>query len=267
MSYPFADRATEDERLVAQGALFDTITGRLLEQAGLEPGMRVLDLGSGAGNVASLVAGLVGPRGSVVGIERDPAAVELARRRVNAANVEFRVGDVQTLEGVEDGFDAVVGRLVLMYVPDPVAALRRAAARVRPGGLACMHEADLEYLWASPQTPLWTQVRAWFLEALEKAGIERRMGPSLYTAFRAAGLPEPRLMVEAFADGGPGAPAWGWANLLSVAVPLMERLGVATRAEVDPATLADRLLGETLGCDGCVIGPPMTGAWVRLPAA
>jgi SAM-dependent methyltransferase len=133
MNYPFADRAAEDERLVVQGALFDPLTRRLLQQAGLEPGMRVLDLGSGAGNVARLAAELVGPRGSVVGIERDPAAVTLAQRRTDTANVEFRVGDVQTLEEAGDGFDAVVGRLVLMYLPDPVAALRQAAARARPG--------------------------------------------------------------------------------------------------------------------------------------
>src|SRR5690348_7427469 len=109
MSYPFADRVAEDERLVAQGRLFDPLTCRVLEQAGLAPGMRVLDLGSGAGNVARIAAELVGPDGAVVGLERDPAAVELARRRTDAANVEYRVGDVQTLDGVEDGFDAVVG--------------------------------------------------------------------------------------------------------------------------------------------------------------
>ena len=265
MSYPFADRAAEDERLVAQAALFDPLTRRVLEQAGLARGMRVLDLGSGAGNVARLAADLVGPEGSVVGVERDPAAAELAQRRTAAPNVEFRVGDAQTLDGVEDGFDAVIGRLVLMYLPDPVMALRRAAGRVRPGGLVCLHEGDLEYLWASPQPPLWSQVRAWFLTALEKAGIERRMGLSLVTTFRAAGLPAPRLLIEAYADGGPGAPAWAWANVVSGAVPLMERLGVATRAEVDPATLADRLLAETLGCGGSVIGPPMTGAWITVP--
>jgi SAM-dependent methyltransferase len=265
MNYPFADRAAEDERLVVQGALFDPLTRRLLQQAGLEPGMRVLDLGSGAGNVARLAAELVGPRGSVVGIERDPAAVALAQRGTDTANVEFRVGDVQTLEGGGDGFDAVVGRLVLMYLTDPVAALRQAAARARPGGLVCLHEADLSYLWASPQAPLWAQVRGWLLETLEKAGVSSRMGPSLFTTFRAAGLPEPRLLVETFAQGGPDAPAWGWANVVSGVVPLMDRLGVTTAAEVDPATLAGRLLAETLACDGCVIGPPMTGAWVRLP--
>lgn len=269
MSYPFADRAAEDERLAAQGALFDPLTRRVLEQAGLSWGMRVLDLGSGSGNVARLAAELVGPDGWVVGIEQDPVAVEFARRRTAAANVEFRVGDAQTLDGVEDTFDAVVGRLVLMYLPDRAAALRRAAARVRPGGLVCLHEADLEYLWASPQTPLWSQIRAWFLEALEKAGIERRMGPSLFTAFRSAGLPGPRMVIESFADGGPDAhtPAWAWANVVSAAVPLMERLGVTTWAEVSPATLADRLLAETRADDGCVILPPMTGAWATVPVA
>jgi hypothetical protein len=101
-SYPFADRAAEDKRLIAQGTLFDPLTRRLLQQAEIAPGMRVLDLGSGA-------------------------------------------GDVQTLEGVEDGFDAAVGRLVLLYMADPLAALRRAATRLGPGGLICMHEADLGY--------------------------------------------------------------------------------------------------------------------------
>jgi SAM-dependent methyltransferase len=267
MNYPFADRTTEDERLVAQGRLFDPLTRRLLLQAGLTPGMRVLDLGSGAGNVARLAAELVGPDGAVVGLERDPVAVELARRRTDAANVEFRIGDVQQVEGVGDGFDAVVGRLILMYLPDPAAALRRAAARLRPGGLVCMHEPDLAYLWTGSQTPLWGQVRAWFLATLEKAGVESRMGPALFAAFRAAGLPGPHLLVEAFAEGGPDAPSWGWANVVSGVVPLMERLGVAEQSEVDPATLADRLQAEISAYDGCVIGPPMTGAWTRLPTA
>jgi SAM-dependent methyltransferase len=264
MSYPFADRVAEDERLIAQGTLFDPLTRRVLQQAGLAPGMRVLDLGSGAGNVARLAAELVGPDGAVLGIERDPAAVTLARRRTDAPNVEFRVGDVQTLDGVGDGFDAVVGRLVLMYLVDPAATLRRAATRVRPGGLICMHEADLNYLLTSPPTPLGQQVSAWFVAALEKGGFEPRMGPVLFSTFRAAGLPGPRLVMEAFAEGGPTAPAWAWANVVSAAVPLMEQVGVATRAEVGPATLADRLMEQILGCDGCLIGPPMTGAWAEV---
>jgi hypothetical protein len=128
-----------------------------------------------------------------------------------------------------------------------------------------MHEADLGYLWAAPQPALWSQARAWLLEAMEKAGIAVRLGPSLFSLFREAGLPGPRLLAETLTSGGPDAPAWAWANIVSAAVPLMERTGVATSAEVDPATLADRLLAEILGCGGCVITPPMTGAWATRP--
>lgn len=263
--YPFADRVAEDERLVAQAALFDPLTRRVLQEAGLAPGMRVLDLGSGSGNVARLAAEFVGPEGHVVGVERDPDAVALAQRHTAADNVEFRVGDAQSLEGVEDGFDAVIGRLVVLYLQDPVAAIRQAAARVRPGGLICLHEPDLEYPWAWPQPPVWSEVHGWTLEALEKAGIETRMGLGLHTAFRAAGLPAPRVVIETFAQGGEQAPAWVWANFVSAVVPLMEQLGVATRAEVDPSTLADRLLAETLACDGSVVFLPMFGAWTTVP--
>jgi ubiquinone/menaquinone biosynthesis C-methylase UbiE len=266
-SYPFADRAAEYERLIAQGGIFDPLTRRLLQAAGLAPGMRVLDIGSGAGNVARLVAEIVGPGGTVVGIDADPAAVELASQKNSSPSIEFRVADVRSLDGIEGGFDAVTGRLVLMYLADPVGALRQAASRVRPGGLVCMHEGDVGYLWASPQTPLWDQVRAWLLEAMEKAKIETRMGPALYRVYTEAGLPGPQLLFEATIGGGPSNPGWGWGNVVSAAVPLMEKLGVATRAEVDPATLPDRLVAETLEVGGCVICPPMIGAWAVRPAS
>jgi SAM-dependent methyltransferase len=267
--YLFENSAAEEQRLLAQGRLLDPLTRRVLLEAGLAPGMRVLDLGSGAGNVAMIAAELVGPEGAVVGIDRDPEAVDRARRLMSETgrtNIEFREGDVQTLDGVEAGFDAVTGRLILMYLADPVSAVRQAAARVKPGGVICMHEADLAYFWSSPQTALWQQVRAWFLDVLEKAGAEPRMGLSLFSAYRAAGLPDPRLMLEAAIQGGPATFAWGWANVIRGVMPLMERLGIATSNEVDPATLADRLLAEVLANDGIVIGPPLIGAWSTVPA-
>lgn len=103
--------------------------------------------------------------------------MELARRHTDAANVEFREADAQTLRGIEHGLDAVTGRLILLHLPDPAGALREAAARVRPGGLVIMHECDLSYMWACPQPPLWRQVRAWLLKAAEQWGISTRLGP------------------------------------------------------------------------------------------
>jgi ubiquinone/menaquinone biosynthesis C-methylase UbiE len=264
--YIFADRTEEQQRLERQAGLFDPLTERLFQAAGLRPGMRVLDLGSGAGDVAMLAAWLVGPDGHVVGVERDPVAVVAATARAEQArlsNVCFVQGDVQTLDGIQGGFDAVVGRLVLVHLPDPVAALARATRLVRPGGLVCMQEGDMVYDWAAPMTPLWTQVRAWFLETLERARVAPRMGLSLYASFVAAGLPAPELRLECAVLGGAKAATWAWANVILGVLPLMERLGVTTAAEVQPDTLAARLLADVLAADGIVIGPPLVGAWAR----
>lgn len=265
--YVFQDRAAEQQRLDRQATLFDPLTERVFRAGGLGPGMRVLDLGSGAGHVALLAGRLVGADGRVVGVERDPRAVADATERARAAgvaNVEFVVGDVQTLDGVTGPFDAVVGRLILMYLPDPVDALRRAAALVRPGGLVIAQEADLTYDWAAPPSKLWTQVRQWMLDTLDAAGAEPRMGLRLYQSFVEAGLPAPTMSLEAALVGGDSAPAWGWANLIRGALPLMERFGVTTAAEVEVETLAERLLADVRSEEGVVIGPPLVGAWSQL---
>jgi ubiquinone/menaquinone biosynthesis C-methylase UbiE len=128
--YAFSDRAQEQRRLATQAELLDPLTERVFREAGLGTGMRVLDLGSGSGDVAILAARLVGREGQVIGVERDSEAVAWATDRVaqvGLSNVRFIEGDAQTLDGIADGFDAAVGRLVLMYLPDPATALRRAA--------------------------------------------------------------------------------------------------------------------------------------------
>ncbi len=265
--YIFEDRGEEQRRLDAQARLLEPLTERVLRAAGLEPGMQVLDLGSGAGHVALLASRLVGPEGRVLGVERDPQAVSDARERAAAAgvsNAQFVVGDVQTLEAVDGTFDAVISRLILLYLPDPAGALRQAASRVRRGGLVIAHEADLSYEWAAPQSALWSQVRGWFLQTLAAAHIEPRMGLKLHRCFVEAGLPVPTMTLEAPVGGGPEAPVWGWANLVRGVVPVMERLGIAQASAVDAGTLADRLLAELQSNEGIVIGALMVGAWARV---
>jgi len=266
--YAFADREHEQRRLASQAELFDPLTERVFRTAGLRRGMRVLDLGSGAGDVALLAAKLVGREGEVVGIERDPAAVASAMTRIAEAeltNLRIVEGDVQTFDGVADGFNAVVGRLVLMYLRDPAAALRRAAGLLRPGGLVCFHEGDMAYDWAAPMTPLWAQMREWFLAVLQRAGANSRMGLSLYPTFVAAGLPPPEMQLECAVGGGDRAFAWAWVNVMRGVLPLMGRFDIATAAELHADTLAERLLAEVTAAQGIVVSPPMIGAWARLP--
>jgi SAM-dependent methyltransferase len=266
--YVFAGRGDEQRRLERQAQLFDPLTERVFLAAGLGPGMAVLDLGSGAGDVAMLAARIVGAAGSVLGVERDPVAVALATARAEQAgmpNVRFVEDDVQTLAVVEGEFDAITGRLVLMYLPDPPGALRRAIELLRPDALVCLQEGDMAYDWAEPMTPLWTQTRAWVLQTLELARVAPRMGLSLSSTFIAAGLPAPEMRLECAIGGGADARTWAWANVVRGMLPLMERLGVATTTDVQPDTLADRLLTDLLTAEGIVIGPPLVGAWAHTP--
>jgi ubiquinone/menaquinone biosynthesis C-methylase UbiE len=77
----------EIRRLMHQAAILRPITERLLRSAGIGRGMRVLDLGCGAGDVSMLAAKLVGRSGSVVGIDRSPEAIAFATERVQSAGL------------------------------------------------------------------------------------------------------------------------------------------------------------------------------------
>ena len=220
--YAFArDRAEEERRLIAQSHVLDPITEELLRQAGLGPGMHVLDLGSGAGDTTILAARLVGPTGSVLGIERSPEQAALARRRVadmGLDNVAFRAGDVAALDEViaahPTPIDAVIGRLILMWVPQRNAVLRACARALPPGALVCFLDFDMNYDYAMPSSPLWDRVRAWLVQTLDGLGAESRMGPKLHRAFLEAGLPAPVLESRTIMAGAPTAPVWVIVNAI-----------------------------------------------------
>lgn len=126
--------------------------------------------------------------------------------------------------------------------------------------------ADVTCRWTSEETPLWTQLRSWLLEAFERLGVHTRMGPHLFAAYREAGLPDPTMMMGTPVGNGPTSPALGWSNGLAAIVPLVEKLGIVTAEEIGTDTLTDRLNAQIDARDGVVMGPGLYGAWCRLPA-
>src|SRR5262245_2900465 len=99
---------SELRRLISQSRFFGDLTEGVFRRAGLQPGMRVLDVGCGVGDVSFLAATFVGPGGSVLGVDRAAQPIEFARQRARAAGLEhvaFREGDLLTLE-LEPSFDA-----------------------------------------------------------------------------------------------------------------------------------------------------------------
>lgn len=267
LDYPLGHSDAELHRLRVQAELLDDLTEDLLRRAGVAAGMHVLDLGSGAGDVALLAARLVGPTGRVLGVDRAAEAVATARRRAapaGSATLSFEVAEVAEL-AIDGRFDVVVGRLVLAYLADPVQALRRAAAHLRPAGMLVVQEIDLSTARSQPHVALYHRCLDWIQEVFRRSGLVVNSGERLHRAFRDAGLPAPRMIASARADAGRTAPIYDYiAATVRSLLPSMCRLGVATEAEVDVETLAERLRREATEADALVVAPSFVGAWARV---
>jgi ubiquinone/menaquinone biosynthesis C-methylase UbiE len=265
--YLFGQSAEEAERLRLQAEMFAPYTARFLEDAGISRGMKVLDVGTGAGDVALLAADLVGQEGTVVGVDLNPELIQTARARAAAAglgNVSFVVGDAALVE-LDRGLDAVVGRCVLFFAPDPAALVRRLTGQVRDGGIVAFQEPANATLapMSLPPSQLLEQLWAWILETYRRAGMDLYMGLRLRSVFAEAGLPAPAMHLDAAAGGGPDWPGYEYmARLIGTILPLITKLGVATEDDVEIDTLADRLQAE-IGDNGAAVTWGFITAWAH----
>ena len=264
-TYALGRDAAETDRLMLQHQLYGPLTRGLLTAAGIGRGMHVLDLGCGAGDVSLLLADMVGPEGRVVSVDGNAAILATVRERAAAArlgNIETIHADVRALD-LPDRFDAVVGRWVLMYVPDPVDLLRRLQTLLRPGGLVVFQESDLTRpVRTYPAGPVHELVNEW--TAPVDGGPAVDMGPRLRQVFVAAGLAAPQLHYGAPIGGGADWPGYEYvAATIRSLLPFLEQLGGVAPADVGIDTLASRLRDEVVELDGVQVLPAVIGAWSR----
>jgi len=209
-TYALGHSEQELERLSRQAQAFEPFTRQLLQEAGIATAMNVLDVGCGSGDVAFLAADLVGPTGEVIGADRAAAAVQRATARAEARNlrhVKFLEGDPAEMQ-FDRPFDAVVGRLVLMYYPDPVNTVRRLASHVREGGLVIFQEFDMANFRSLPRVPIFERHADWIKQTFSATGARTQLGLEMYSVFVAAGLPGPTMRMDAIVGGGPECPAY-----------------------------------------------------------
>ena len=264
-SYALGYTDAEHERLIQQARLLAPISERLFREASIGAGQRVLDLGSGLGDVSMLVAQLVGPSGEVVGVERDAMSIERAQSRVAAAglrNVTFVNTDVNHIV-TDHLFDAVVGRFILMFLPDPVSVLRSVCRLVRPGGVLAFHEPSwIPMLALGDRLPLWSSVLRSIHETLLRSGANPEMGLALYSIFQEIGLPAPNMRLEI-----PLGSDSGFIRVISDLVcslqPLAKQHSVSLEELGDLNTLRDRICTEVAAANTVVSIVPLLGVWSR----
>jgi SAM-dependent methyltransferase len=270
--YVLGHSEAELRRLKAQARELDPVSRRFVAEAGIGPGMRVLDVGTGAGDTALLLADVVGPQGEVVGVDRSASGLEAARAKVNERslrNVSFVQGDADQLmfdAPFDAPFDAVFGRYVLQFQSDPARLLAAVAAHVKPGGLIVFHELDWSGALSVPPAPTYDRLSAWATATIERSGANVHMGLQLPAVFARAGLPLPTLRLDGLIAAGEQA-----RDLLELKGSLAATLatamvdyGIATTEELDIETLTERMISEAIEVGSVIISRFEVGAWARI---
>jgi SAM-dependent methyltransferase len=227
----------------------------------LRPGLDVLDAGCGVGSIALDVAPMVAP-GQVSGVDVDAGQIEAARRTAverGIDNAEFQTGSVLELPFDDASFDVVYSNAVLMYLPDPVEALREMHRVLRPGGLAAVSDDDLGTIVMTPENPDLRRGPELFEGAVAHEGGNTRYSRNLRALMTEAGFARTRGFATAPETYGE-ADGTRWFAEVAIGVlgaPRMAEViveeGWATREELDRVLAALREWGAR---------PDAFGAWL-----
>ena len=179
------------ERLRLLARLVRPTTLGLLQQLGVGPGLRCLDVGCGGGDVTLDLARLVGPQGHVIGLDLDPVKLELAAGEAAAAgigNVDFRCGDAYAPSLPGTFFDLVYARFLLTHLREPGATLVGLRGLVAPEGRLVIEDIDWRGQFIEPPSPAFERFVALYARTAEAHGCDPAIGPRLPGLLRAAGV-------------------------------------------------------------------------------
>jgi SAM-dependent methyltransferase len=267
-TYVLGHADVEVQRLLLQGRLYNDHTEHALRLAGLRDGMRVLDVGCGPGEVSFVAARLVGPTGTVVGIDAAADVVRLAHARAaerDLTTVSFQHTTIAELT-LDEPVDAVIGRLILMHLPDPVATLRQLSSLVRPGGIIAFSENDITAARSVPVLPEFAAVTDGITASFRALGLDPAFGTTLHGLFERAGLPAPQMISGAPIGGANDADILAYAvEVWRLMLPVAQQLGLVTDELADLETLLPTWRKELAAAGAIMVMPPLITAWSRLP--
>ncbi|HET7904654.1 MAG TPA: methyltransferase domain-containing protein [Candidatus Eisenbacteria bacterium] len=235
--YLHGTSAAEQARLGIMNRILNE--GSLREMA-FRGGERILDLGSGLGDLTRAMRASAGPGASALGIERSAEQLRAARGLSAEAGegpgVEFRAGDATAPPLRDDewgAFDVAHTRFLLEHVPDPLAVVRPMVRAVRPGGRVILQDEDHSIFRLSPPLPSLEAVWEAYYRTYERVGNDPYVGRRLVTLLHEAGA-VPRRCTWIFFGGCAG---------MEIFPLLLENLRVILE-EAREAILAGGAVGE-----------------------
>lgn len=169
----------------------------LLDRAGVLPGMHVLDLGCGTGEVTLELARRVGREGHVVGIDMDEGVLQHARAAGEALNltVDWRAGRAEDL-AAKAAYDLVYARFVMSHLSDPATVLARMRQAVRPGGRIVLEDIDITVHAHWPPSAAFRRFIEIYAATSRARGADSSIGPRLPALMIEAGLEEVKVAIS-----------------------------------------------------------------------
>jgi SAM-dependent methyltransferase len=246
---------TDPEEQKRLSRLNDLINRRSLTALALEGGERVLDVGSGLGQLSRGMALAAGPQGRVIGIERSREQLARAQELAHAAGegtlVDFRVGDAMNLPLRKEEwgtFDVVHTRFLLEHLPEPMAVVKQMVRAVRPGGRIVLEDDDHAVFRMWPESPEVNRVWQAYLVTYPRLNLDANIGRRLIEFLHQAGA-KPVKNDELFFGSCAGDPDFGGfvenvAGILIGGRADILATGQVTDAEIDRGVDALRAWGK-----------------------
>jgi SAM-dependent methyltransferase len=264
--YVLGGTLTEQQRLIIQARGLAAHARSLLDRISLGPGARAADIGCGPIGIMDLLAERVGAQGSVVGVEREPRFVEMARAEVarrGLRNVQVVNADAATT-GLEKGsYDVVHERLVLINLPAATreAILAEMFSLLRPGGTIVLQEYDATAYGCYPEHPSWTALLGIFNDTFHAAGGDDYIGRSLASLLRSAGADN--VGITAYVEF-PKIGDYQRTHLLSLVKSMRDRiLSCECMGEVELSTHMAALTDHLFDPATTVVDKLLVQAWGR----
>lgn len=224
------------------------ITEQLLRRARIGQGMRVLDIGCGSGEVTRAIANLVGPLGAVIGVDSSAAALTAAEAATDSTqykNISYILYNLSELQPELGAFDCIVGRRVLMYLPEPRSVIDKLISLLRPGGRIALQEHDTTMTpGRTGRWPVHDQVHHWLWECVRREGANTNLGFSLAQMLLSAGAGVEKVWAQAIFSGYEDGFHHKLHDLVEMMKPRLLVSGVTTEEEIDLPSLETRLAAE-----------------------
>jgi len=216
--YLLGDSKRETARLVSQARLWDPTSHALFDRLGIKRGSSVLEIGPGAGSLYRELRRRV--RGGVDAVERSPAfaeGIEKIAARDGGSPGTLHRGDLLSAPLPPNHYDVIFARWVFLFLPDPIAHLRKVARSLKPGGRLALQEYHRETFALVPRPEGWQD----FLDAdqafFRSQGGDASLGSRLPTLYSEAGLEVVEVRPE-IKVGGPGSAVWEWVTVYFMGV-------------------------------------------------